>query len=677
MKTSILKLGQFTISIIDGQTNNGDIDGQTNNGEKLIEGCDQFEIKEAGIYTLEGDNRTGKSVLIKTILGVHPPEVKSGMITTFIAGESVHISNVREAFKNGIVAVFQDDELIPTMTLKQQLRLRHGTLRLKNYFFLIWNYLLKFFLLRWSGPEKIVGMINEQWGHVLENVINRISPNSSQIDPTTPYIKKCEELLLSYGIEEDILDKYPNQLSGGTKAIFKIVNAQLTPDIKVLFLDEALNAVAENKWGIIIDKLKEWAKESESSIVVVSHNKKEIYRWQPKIRFRIEEKEIKVYGRNDYDGLEVGVKTQNDFFIRYDSLAKAMGYIKDEITTPIYVLYDSCLRSSKNETFTGFENMLSGRQVHFYELTCCEEYKNMDTYCKIIENISEMLKNNKGTIILIGGGFVINLGLFVAGTLYRGIIKLIIIPTTVMAIADIAIGSKASLNYKNHKHLIGCYKNPDCIIQDKGFLSTLSSPQILIGLAESFKHGLLQSENLFNQCKEVFSLKQYGLEKIYKIALLTQKLKSDTLLGDNFEMFHANLLLYGHLHAHALERFHNFEIEHGTAVYIGILLDLLLSGGDKLVQSLIQVFKGSDLENNINKLIIVDYDFEELKKIYDSDPKSQHIANSEKVYRSISVEKLEQYAKMESKLKFVEYRMFDIEKAYKKLRFFWEIENHN
>src|SRR5262249_3007772 len=152
---------------------------------------------------------------------------------------------------------------------------------------------------------------------------------------------------------------------------------------------------------------------------------------------------------------------------------------------------------------------------------------------------------------------------------------------TLLSIADVAIGSKTSINFGigdskdlpaplNEKHTIGAYHNPTAVLIDKRYLDTLPPEEYKFGLVECLKHGLLQDSNLFATAGELLQAGSPDQERAYSAAIRTAELKSDTLELDPWEVGYGKLLLYGHLHAHAIERVTNMEVPHGTAVLLGI-----------------------------------------------------------------------------------------------------------
>ncbi len=119
-----------------------------------------------------------------------------------------------------------------------------------------------------------------------------------------------------------------------------------------------------------------------------------------------------------------------------------------------------------------------------------ESNKNIQSITYIWQ---ELLKNNinrHALFINLGGGVISDMGGFCASTYKRGI-DFINIPTTVLAMVDATVGGKLGFNFENQKNMIGLFNTPKNIFIDFSFLQTLSYQEVLNGLAEAFKHGIL------------------------------------------------------------------------------------------------------------------------------------------------------------------------------------------
>ena len=192
----------------------------------------------------------------------------------------------------------------------------------------------------------------------------------------------------------------------------------------------------------------------------------------------------------------------------------------------------------------------------------------------------KLLKANFGrdsVIIAIGGGVVCDLAAFVASTYARGV-KLILIPTSLLAMVDAAIGGKTAVNLPNCKNYVGTFYQPESIIIDPELLLTQPDDSYRLGLVEMVKHGLIYDSNHFDWIVE-------NIEKLLSKDLFTLtkgirdscKIKLEIVQKDPHEQGIRSLLNFGHTIGHAIEAESDFEISHGKAVAFGILVEAHLS----------------------------------------------------------------------------------------------------
>ena len=119
-----------------------------------------------------------------------------------------------------------------------------------------------------------------------------------------------------------------------------------------------------------------------------------------------------------------------------------------------------------------------------------ERLKSLATVEKIISKLLERGIDRNSFIIGIGGGIVCDLTGFVAHIYMRGV-RFGLIPTTLLAMSDAAIGGKNGVNFNENKNMIGSFDNPDFIIADSNFLHTLPDEQFFSGLGEIIKYALI------------------------------------------------------------------------------------------------------------------------------------------------------------------------------------------
>jgi len=245
--------------------------------------------------------------------------------------------------------------------------------------------------------------------------------------------------------------------------------------------------------------------------------------------------------------------------------------------------------------------------VYIYDAS--EDNKTMDSVLNIIDVLYNKNFSKKNKLIVIGGGITQDVGGFVSSIFKRGI-PWILIPTTLLAITDSAIGSKVNVN-RNSKNMLGLFNAPDKIYISTKFLLTLKQDEIISGIGESFKLCLIGGQNIYNLFKENLLVQNY--EMIIKLSTLVKKI---VIEHDELEKDERKALNYGHECAHALESVSEYEIPHGIAVLYGMLI----------VNKLFQVNK----YNEINELIyeLIPHKFKILNLSYDIFIK--HLLNDKK-----------------------------------------------
>lgn len=178
-------------------------------------------------------------------------------------------------------------------------------------------------------------------------------------------------------------------------------------------------------------------------------------------------------------------------------------------------------------------------------------------------------------VIVVGGGAVLDVVGYAAATAHRGL-RLIRVPTTVLAQNDSGIGVKNSVNAWGRKNFLGTFAPPDAVINDFRFLTTLSDRDWLAGIAEAVKVALIKDAAFFDWIERVAPLlvardMPAMRQLVYRCAQL--HLEHIGGSGDPFERGSARPLDFGHWAAHKLEQVTHYDLRHGEAVAIGIALD--------------------------------------------------------------------------------------------------------
>jgi 3-dehydroquinate synthase len=205
-----------------------------------------------------------------------------------------------------------------------------------------------------------------------------------------------------------------------------------------------------------------------------------------------------------------------------------------------------------------------------------EQAKNdMGHVQTVIDAVNQYGIDRHSYIIVIGGGAVIDMVGYAAAVAHRGI-RLVRVPTTVLAQNDAAIGVKNSINAYGKKNFIGTFAPPYAVINDQAFLRTLHPRDWMAGVSEAIKVALLKDKPFFEfieqHAADLVNRDMARMEwVIYRCAQL--HLEHIATSGDPFEMGSSRPLDFGHWAAHKLEQLSAYEIRHGEAVAVGIALD--------------------------------------------------------------------------------------------------------
>ncbi|WP_438021470.1 3-dehydroquinate synthase [Sorangium sp. So ce315] len=178
-------------------------------------------------------------------------------------------------------------------------------------------------------------------------------------------------------------------------------------------------------------------------------------------------------------------------------------------------------------------------------------------------------------VMIVGGGAVLDMAGYAAATVHRGV-RVVRIPTTVLAQADSGVGVKNGVNAFGKKNLLGTFAPPFAVLIDPRFLETLSLRDKVAGMAEAVKVALIRDARLFSWLTEHAPALASGSPA--PLAELVRRsaeihLQHIATAGDPFELGSARPLDFGHWAAHKLESLTRHRLRHGEAVAIGIALD--------------------------------------------------------------------------------------------------------
>ncbi len=182
-------------------------------------------------------------------------------------------------------------------------------------------------------------------------------------------------------------------------------------------------------------------------------------------------------------------------------------------------------------------------------------------------------------VMAIGGGAVLDMVGYAAAIAHRGI-RLIRVPTTVLAQNDSGVGVKNGINAFEKKNFIGTFAPPYAVLNDFSFLKSLGDRDWRAGIAEAVKVALIKDADFFNQIeKDAKALARRDMDAMRRLVYRCAKIHVEHIggYGDPFEKGSSRPLDFGHWSAHRLEYLTDYKLRHGEAVAIGIALDTIYS----------------------------------------------------------------------------------------------------
>lgn len=208
----------------------------------------------------------------------------------------------------------------------------------------------------------------------------------------------------------------------------------------------------------------------------------------------------------------------------------------------------------------------SGFSVCEYVFSHGEDAKSLENFGKIMDFCVENNITRTDLFVALGGGVTGDLTGFVASCYLRGV-DFVQIPTTLLAMVDSSVGGKTAINLQAGKNLCGSFYQPLAVFADCDTLKTLPEETFVDGCAEIIKYGMILDGEFLTFLNDN-SIKE-NIEYVIKRCV---ELKGDLVNRDEFDKGTRKLLNFGHTIGHAIEKCSNFEVSHGNAVAMGMVI---------------------------------------------------------------------------------------------------------
>lgn len=220
----------------------------------------------------------------------------------------------------------------------------------------------------------------------------------------------------------------------------------------------------------------------------------------------------------------------------------------------------------------------SGRRVHRAQMPAGEEHKNRDSLGRLQDEALAAGIDRSTIVVAVGGGVVGDVAGYLAASLLRGL-DWVLVPTTLLAMVDSSVGGKTGVDTPAGKNLVGAFWSPRLVVADVGTLETLPDPELVAGLAEVIKYGVILDEELFTDLED--GLLESCLARVPEaLALVVERcvtLKADVVEHDERDEGHRAILNFGHTAAHGIEAASGYSLRHGEAVAIGMVAEARLA----------------------------------------------------------------------------------------------------
>jgi 3-dehydroquinate synthase len=200
-----------------------------------------------------------------------------------------------------------------------------------------------------------------------------------------------------------------------------------------------------------------------------------------------------------------------------------------------------------------------------------EKAKTIDVAARLWSSLARHKVTRSDCIVGLGGGATTDQAGFVAASWLRGV-SVVLVPTTLLAMADAAVGGKTGIDIAEGKNLVGAFHSPAGVLADLATLETLPRADYTSGLAEVIKAGFIADPVILDLIRSdpEDATVPHG---VHARELLERaiRVKAAVISDDVREQGRREILNYGHTLGHAIERVEGYRFRHGDAVAIGMV----------------------------------------------------------------------------------------------------------
>lgn len=222
----------------------------------------------------------------------------------------------------------------------------------------------------------------------------------------------------------------------------------------------------------------------------------------------------------------------------------------------------------------------AGFEVTDYVFEAGEQNKNINEIAGMWNRMAEAGFTRTDFVVGLGGGVTTDMAGFAASTFLRGI-KVIQLPTSLLAMVDASVGGKTGIDIPMGKNQVGAFWQPSLVLEDISFLKTLPDEVFTEGMGEVTKHAFIMDLELFDKLEKADGDIRSDEGVLEEIVYMNVADKASVVGEDETDNGRRQTLNFGHTVGHVIERDSGFTKPHGICVAkgMGIVIDACVRAG--------------------------------------------------------------------------------------------------
>lgn len=200
-----------------------------------------------------------------------------------------------------------------------------------------------------------------------------------------------------------------------------------------------------------------------------------------------------------------------------------------------------------------------------------ESSKRLDTLGRILEALAKRELTRDDTIVALGGGVTGDMAGLAAALYLRGI-RVVQVPTSLLAMVDSSVGGKTAVDLAAGKNLVGAFWQPSMVVADVGTLVTVPPELLRDSCGEVIKHAVLADPELLDELTNHPLTDEHNPARLAEVVAQNVIIKRDVVVADERETGLRQTLNLGHTIGHAIEAANSFSLGHGSCVAAGLCI---------------------------------------------------------------------------------------------------------